>query len=276
MSPRVLALDTSTETLAVALQAGGRRWCHQGPGGAAASAQLLPQVRAMLAQAGLTVADLDAVAFGQGPGAFTGLRTACSVAQGLAFGAGLPLVPVDSLLIVAQDLLRRLGGVEPLDVGVVMDARMGEVYAARYLWTQGAWTVTTPAGLFSPQDLPLLWTTSCAHLAGNGLHLCPWGAALSACGDCGGESADRAASLLDLALMALAAGRTVSPAEAAPVYLRDKVALTTAERQRSAKACGEGAAAPAAGGDRHALGTSRLDSLSRVPAGSGPGLESAA
>lgn len=237
MSPRVLALDTSTETLAVALQAGGRRWCHQGPGGAAASAQLLPQVRAMLAQAGLAVADLDAVAFGQGPGAFTGLRTACSVAQGLAFGAGLPLVPVDSLLIVAQDLRRRLGEPAQLDVGVVMDARMGEVYAGRYLWTRGAWTVTAPAGLYSPQDLPLVWSPPCAHLAGNGVHLCPgWGA------DADLDAIDRAASLLDLALMGLAAGRTFSPAEAAPVYLRDKVALTTAERQRGAKVGLESAA----------------------------------
>ena len=241
MSPRVLALDTSTETLAVALQAGGRRWCHQGPGGAAVSAQLLPQVRSMLAQAGLAVADLDAVAFGQGPGAFTGLRTACSVAQGLALGAGLPLVPVDSLLIVAQDLRRRLGEPAQLDVGVVMDARMGEVYAGRYLWTQGAWSVTAPAGLYSPQDLPLMGSPPCAHLAGNGVHLWPdWGADADADGDA--DDIDRAASLLDLALMGLAAGRTVSPAEAAPVYLRDKVALTTAERQRRAKVGLESAA----------------------------------
>jgi len=233
MTPRVLALDTSTETLAVALRAGGRRWCRQGPGGAAASAGLLPMVRALLAEAGLSVADLDAIAFGQGPGAFTGLRTACSVAQGLAWGGGLPVVTVDSLLIVAEDARRRLGALPRLDVGVVMDARMGEVYAARYAWADGAWSTTLPPSLCAPQDLAALWEVRPEQLAGTGLALCR-----NAGHDLGPgfeDTQDRATALLDLALAGLAAGRTVSAAEAAPVYLRDKVALTTAERQATSR-----------------------------------------
>lgn len=233
MTPRVLALDTSTEALAVALQAGGRRWCRQGPGGAAASAGLLPLVRELLAHAGLSAADLDAVAFGQGPGAFTGLRTACSVAQGLAWGAGLPAVPVDSLLIVAEDARRHLGAPPQLDVGVLMDARMGELYAARYAWADGAWSTTMPPCLCAPQDLAVLWAERPQHLAGTGLGLCR-DAGLDL-GPGFENTQDRAAALLDLALAALAAGRTVSAAEAAPVYLRDKVALTTAERQAAAR-----------------------------------------
>jgi len=98
----VLAFDTSTDALSVALQCGAGLFVCNTQGGAAASAQLLPQVRTLLQRGGIALAQLQAIAFGAGPGAFTGLRTACAVAQGLGFGAGLPLVPLDSLMIVAE------------------------------------------------------------------------------------------------------------------------------------------------------------------------------
>ena len=90
----MLAFDTSTEALSVALHCEAGSYAWNGPGGAAASAQLLPQIRRLLQQGGIELAQLQAIAFGSGPGAFTGLRTACAVAQGLALGAALPVLPV--------------------------------------------------------------------------------------------------------------------------------------------------------------------------------------
>ena len=134
-----LAFDTATEHLSIALQVHGRVWSHEGPGGAQASVTLIPAILDLLAQAGVALRDLDAIAFGRGPGAFTGLRTACSVAQGLAFGADLPVLPIDTLLAVAEDA-RRMRGAPPIDdVWVAMDARMGEIYAAHALFGDGAW-----------------------------------------------------------------------------------------------------------------------------------------
>ncbi len=124
----LLALDTSTDQLSVAVQrADGQRFAHTGAGGAQASATLIPAVQALLAQAGLSLSDLRAIAFGRGPGSFTGLRTACSVAQGLAWGAGVPVLPIDTLLAVAEAARSAHGATHVL---ALLDARMNEVYAA--------------------------------------------------------------------------------------------------------------------------------------------------
>jgi tRNA threonylcarbamoyladenosine biosynthesis protein TsaB len=131
MDPCLLALDSSTDALALALHTAQGRWHLNEAGGAAASARIVPAAQALLAQAGIGFAALDAIAFGAGPGAFTGLRTACAVAQGLAFGAGKPVLALDSLMIVAEDAW----GLEPAASGlhwVAVDARMDEAYAAAY------------------------------------------------------------------------------------------------------------------------------------------------
>ena len=99
----VLAFDTSTERLALGVHGPDGPLTLMADGGAAASSTLLPHIHALLAQAPLSLADLDAIAFGCGPGAFTGLRTACAVAQGLGLGLARPLLPIDSLLVVAED-----------------------------------------------------------------------------------------------------------------------------------------------------------------------------
>ena len=99
----LLALDTSTDRLAAALLAPAGRWHVNQAGGALASARLIPALMGLLADAGLTLAQVQGIAFGQGPGAFTGLRTACAVAQGLAFAGETPVLAIDSLLIVAED-----------------------------------------------------------------------------------------------------------------------------------------------------------------------------
>ena len=102
----LLAFDTSTDALSIAVsrQDGGpgKVWHSSGPGGAQASSSLIGSVMDLLGQADLRLAELDAICFGSGPGSFTGLRTACSVAQGLAFGANVPVLPVPSLLALAQ------------------------------------------------------------------------------------------------------------------------------------------------------------------------------
>ena len=128
--PFLLALDSSTDTMAVALVTPAQTRVFEAAGGAQASARLLPEIKALLSGAGVAMDELDAIAFGQGPGAFTGLRTACAVAQGLAFGLGKPVLAVDSLMLVAEDARTQGAGD---DVWVAMDARIGEIYAAHYL-----------------------------------------------------------------------------------------------------------------------------------------------
>jgi tRNA threonylcarbamoyladenosine biosynthesis protein TsaB len=222
----LLALDTSTEAMAVALHGPRGVACWNGEGGPAASATLLPRIAELLAGQGLAPADLTTVAFGHGPGAFTGLRTACAVAQGLALGAGAPVVAVDSLAIVAEDAWDRCGAPAAFDVGIAMDARMGELYAARYRRQGAAWLTVAAPALVVPAALPAGWGGWPPVLAGSGLALLGGPEAprrLPAC-------RDRAAALLRLALAAFERGEAVDAAQALPVYLRDKVALTTRER----------------------------------------------
>src|SRR4051812_47418555 len=156
----LLAFDTSTDAMSLALVTPGRQVAHDRVGGAQASATLLPELMALLAAQGLALAlaDLDAIAFGCGPGAFTGLRTACSVAQGLAFGANKPVLAVDSLLLVAQDAHSQLPDAAPIDVWVAMDARMDEIYAGAYRCQSGRWTVQSAPALYAVEALNERWS----------------------------------------------------------------------------------------------------------------------
>ena len=228
---RLLAFDTSTERMAVAVLCGGVEGTRNEAGGAMASAHLVPLLQTLLAEVGLSLRQLDAIAFGRGPGAFTGLRTSCAVAQGLAFGASVPVLPIDSLLIVAEDARAQLGGAQAaLDVGVAMDARMDEVYAARYRWAEGAWACVLPPGLYTLAALAERWRLDApAVVAGSALKAFGERLPLPGCRRIDTE-ADRAAALLRLAAAAWRAGQGVDAALALPLYLRDKVAQTTAER----------------------------------------------
>jgi tRNA threonylcarbamoyladenosine biosynthesis protein TsaB len=259
---RLLALDSSTDTLSVALGSGApgaALWQHQGPGAAQASATLLPAVQSLLAQAGWALASLDAVVFGRGPGSFTGLRTACAVAQGLAYGAqsqhrptGVPVLPVDTLLALAE-AARAQRGAEglalPRVIAALLDARMDEVYVALYACdSQGL----SPMPLAPPQlcaparlnkhlrrCLPAGLTLEAGDclLAGN-----VWGAYADAWTDLPGprmHALPTAAALLALAPALLATGHAVSAQDALPLYVRDRVALTTAEREQQRLATGQ-------------------------------------
>jgi tRNA threonylcarbamoyladenosine biosynthesis protein TsaB len=227
--PRLLALDTATELMALAVVCGERAWCAQEEGGARASQRLLPLAFEQLQAAGLRPAQLDAVAFGRGPGAFTGLRSACSVAQGLALGLGCPVLAIDSLAIVADDARQRHG----LDaLWVVMDARMDEAYAGAYRLADGHWRVEREPALFTLPALQAAWAQQPpAAVAGSAL------AAFGSRLDTGNArrlqdvGADRADALARLARTAWRRGEALDAAAALPLYLRDKVALTSAERE---------------------------------------------
>ena len=223
--PSLLALDSSTDTMALALVAQGQTRVFEAQGGAQASARMLPEVKALLAGAGIAMADLDAIAFGQGPGAFTGLRTACAVAQGLAFGLDRPVLAIDSLMLVAEDARAQGAGD---DLWVAMDARIGEIYAARYRWTDGAWGAVEAPALYKPEVLAAHWGQPVAVA---GTALTEYAAALGVLPQTWPQARSRAAALGTLALAAWQRGETRDAAEALPVYVRDKVALTTAERE---------------------------------------------
>ncbi len=231
----LLAIDSATEAMCIALSRDGRRFVFEGEGGALASARLLPEVMVLLQSAGCTLDDVDAVGFGRGPGAFTGLRSACSVAQGLALGAGKPVLALDSLLLVAQEAFDELGDAAA-DCWVAMDARMDEVYAAHYRREGERWQVLTAPMLCRPEELNRRWAAEPPR--------CVAGSALAAFGErlATGNALQRpatrsrAAALARLAEAAWCDGAAVDAALALPVYLRDKVAQTTAEREAAQRA----------------------------------------
>ncbi len=232
---KLLAFDTSTEQLSIAVQHGDRVWCHRGPGGAQASTTLLPAIMALLNQAGLSLPQLDALVVGRGPGSFTGLRTACAVVQGLAFGADRPVLALDTLLALAQSA--RLSHPQARRALAVLDARMGQLYVAAYEWHGSDWITISPPALIDPQDLawppnwlsdPEVWVVGNARALLAPLpHLLTTPAGLSRSVL---DAWPDAQALLDLAPAAWARGEAIPADQVLPLYLRDKVAQTTAER----------------------------------------------
>ena len=245
----LLAFDTSTQTMSVALWVRGEVLVFDGEGGATASTHLIAQAQSLLAQAGFGLSALDAIAFGRGPGAFTGLRTACAVAQGLALGADKPVLALDSLLVVAQDACLSQGAMAQHvehPIWVVSDARMGELYAAQYRWALATkeWHEVTAPLLSRPDALCALWTHDppCA-IAGNALSALATEFAPAFMQSPQLRQASqfpraqvRAQALALLAEQAWKRGEAMDVALALPLYVRDKVAQTTAERQAVQKA----------------------------------------
>ncbi|MFN9709205.1 MAG: tRNA (adenosine(37)-N6)-threonylcarbamoyltransferase complex dimerization subunit type 1 TsaB [Burkholderiales bacterium] len=232
----LLAFDTATEHLNVVLATPQGQWLVEEAGGSKASVRLIPAIRDLLAQGACTWSDLTAIGFGRGPGAFTGLRTAASVAQGLAFGAGKPVLSIDTLMAVAQDarmLLQDCGSLIPASghVWVVMDARMDEIYAAHYQWSHGQWHTLVQPHLTNPEALHQAWQVGPPQVvAGTALsafsaRLTPGSGAV-----CVPEALPRGPALRHLAQQGWNSGEAMDAALALPTYIRDKVAQTTAER----------------------------------------------
>jgi len=223
---KLLACETSSDRCSVALWADGACLSRAAPQPRDHSEIILPFVGELLAEAGLQLRQLDAIAFGAGPGGFTGLRLGCSVAQGLALAAGLPVIPVDSLAALAL-----AAGDGP--VYACVDARMNEVYCAAYRVADGEAQRLLGPVTVAPALAPL-------PPAGHA-----WRGAGSGFGVWGGVLRERLGGLLDtvspdavpdavhvarLAVRGHARGEARDPAAAAPAYVRDKVALTTVER----------------------------------------------
>ncbi|MFN0313524.1 MAG: tRNA (adenosine(37)-N6)-threonylcarbamoyltransferase complex dimerization subunit type 1 TsaB [Burkholderiales bacterium] len=222
---KLLAIETSTQWCSAALLLANDVRIREADAGQRHSELLLPMVDSLLKEAGLGVRELDGIAFGSGPGSFTGLRIACGVAQGMALGADLRLVPVCSLLALAE-----ASGQER--VLSCLDARMGELYVAAYRRQGGTWSEVIAPILCKPMAVPALeggeWFGAGS---GFGVH----GEALRA--GYGSQLVGADAQLIPharevarLSVRAFAAGQGLSPEHAAPLYVRDKVALKTTER----------------------------------------------
>lgn len=248
---KILALDTSTEYCSVALSIDGAIDARDVRAGQSHSGLLLRMVHERLAAHGLALGELDGIAYGEGPGSFTGLRIACGVVQGLAFGAGLPVVGVSTMLAMAA-------GSGAARVVCAIDARVHEIYHAAYVRAAAGGHPGAPAGVERTEEV--------RNLALNALHpgwvvvhapsVCAPGAAPQPEGEgwlaCGSgfaayrdvlearyagrlaridaDAYPRARDIARLAAPRFAAGATRTADEAAPVYLREKVALRTDER----------------------------------------------
>ncbi len=227
----LLAIETATEACSVALLCGERLIARSQLAPRRHAELLLPMCDEVLAEAGLARAALDAVAVGRGPGAFTGVRLAVSAAQGIALALDIPVLPVSSLAALALQAPH-----DAAAILAVIDARMGEIYAAAFtregeglLTALGSETVGTAMALQLPQAHA--WSVIGSGWATYADALRTRLPAAPAWAD--GARYPQATEIAVLAAPLLRAGQGVAPEHALPVYLRDKVALTLAEQQHA-------------------------------------------
>ncbi len=222
---RILAFDTSTEYCSVALWQDGEVIEHSQLAGQKHSELLMEMLDALLREGGVKLAQLDGIAFGMGPGSFTGVRIACGVAQGLALGADLPVVGVCTL----QALAEASGKSRVISA---LDARMAEIYHAAYQKRDGVWLTVSEPTLCLPQEAPLLgdddWFGAGSGFAAHAAALHDrYGGDLSGVD---GAAVPQAAAIAALGAVQFSSSKGVVAEKALPLYLRDKVALKTSER----------------------------------------------
>jgi tRNA threonylcarbamoyladenosine biosynthesis protein TsaB len=225
---KILAIDTATEACSVSLGIGDARIDRYVELGRGHAEQILPLVREVLAEGGLTLGSLDAIAFGRGPGGFTGVRLAASVVQGLAFGSGVGVVPVSDLAAVALRAAREVSDIDR--VLVVNDARMREVYWASFR-VEGLPVPIGPEHVGPAQSVELPvppGSTTDDRWVAVGRGLTAWPALQERCRAAGAvvlpDRLPRAQEILEFARVEVAAGRVLGPEAALPVYVRDNVA----------------------------------------------------
>lgn len=222
---KILALETSTEYCSVALWCDGALDARELRVGQGHSERVLGMVDALLVRHRVDVKMLDGIAFGEGPGSFTGLRIACGVTQGLAFAAGIPVMGVSTLLAMAE-------AAPAQRVVCCLDARMHEIYHASYERADGGWKTAQAPGLYAPAAAPELpegtWFGCGSGFAAYRETLLQRYEGRLAAVDAGIHP--RAQEIARLAAPRFERGEGFDAAAAAPVYIRDKVALKTHER----------------------------------------------
>lgn len=224
---KLLAFDASTEFLSIALRTEQQTYKIDLKAGQTASQLILPQIQTLLDDAQLALTDLNGIAFGAGPGSFTGVRIACGVAQGLAFGANLPVVGVNVLMALAE-----ASGAER--VIAASDARMGEAYHSVFVRENNQWTEVHAAGVYKPDLVPAVdgdgWvgvgTAWSVH--SEALHTQYANQVASTLP----EMTPMAEAILTLATPVFERGEALLASEAKPVYIRNRVALTSKEREQ--------------------------------------------
>lgn len=228
---KLLALETSTEYCSVALWQDGAVSQRCELVGQKHSEVLMVMLDALLKDAGIKIKQVDGIAFGKGPGSFTGVRIACGVAQGLALGADVKVVGVCTLQALAE-----ASGKEK--VIAALDARMSELYLAAYEKRNGEWVTVIEPCLCKPDEAPQLpgegWFGAGSGFAVNTAALVArYGSQLAGAD---AQAMPQAAAVVQLAAVEFAGGNAVDAALALPLYLRDKVALKTSERNLLAAA----------------------------------------
>jgi tRNA threonylcarbamoyladenosine biosynthesis protein TsaB len=223
---RLLALDTSTENCSLALWLDGEVTAREVMAGQRHSELVLPMLKALLAEAGVSLSQLDGIAFGEGPGSFTGLRIGCGIAQGLAFGADLPVVGISTLLALAEAAPGEC-------VIACLDARIGEIYHAAYEKRGGIWEAVSGPSLCYAHEAPELCGDG---WIGIGSGFAEYSDALrnrylGQLGEVHGEAFPHAREMARLAAPLLERGQGMDAALAAPQYIRNKVALKMGERR---------------------------------------------
>lgn len=219
---KLLAIETATDTCSVALLCDGTQQELFEHLPRRQTERVLPMVDELLAAAGVALASLDAIAFSQGPGAFTGVRVAVSIAQGLGFAADVPLLGVSTLACTAQAAASAHGAGHWL---VAQDARMGELYVGQYRLVEGEQAVQACAAdvLLGPEALPDLPAGDWRGAGSGALYLDTLRVRWSSLGDWFAGIGPRAGAMLPLAQAALQRGEAVAAEQARPVYLRNQV-----------------------------------------------------
>ncbi|MDP3678567.1 MAG: tRNA (adenosine(37)-N6)-threonylcarbamoyltransferase complex dimerization subunit type 1 TsaB [Methylotenera sp.] len=223
----IIAFDTSTEYLSLALLKGEEMFTFDINAGQTHSQIILPQIQVLLDSANMQLKDLHGISFGAGPGSFTGVRIAAGVAQGLGFGANLPVVGVCTLMALAE-----ASGVSK--IVACLDARMGEVYHAAYVKNSAGWQTVIEPGLYKPDAVPAVEGTDWVG-AGSGWQA--YSEVLSTAYSGQVETIQpallpTAEAILKLAQPVFASGEAKSASEAMPLYIRNRVALKTSEREQ--------------------------------------------
>ncbi|WP_340619878.1 tRNA (adenosine(37)-N6)-threonylcarbamoyltransferase complex dimerization subunit type 1 TsaB [Xenorhabdus siamensis] len=223
MSIRILAIDTATEACSVALWNDGRIEAQFEISPREHTQRILPMVEAILSKNDIKLQQLDALAFGQGPGSFTGVRIGVGIAQGLALGADLPMIGISSLKTMAQGAFRLKNATNVL---VAIDARMGEVYWAQYTRNeQGEWLGNETEAILKPEQVQFIMNSLTGEwaIAGTGWEAHPQLLDSHLTLVSSGITLPHAEDMLPLAVQMWEAEETIAVELAEPVYLRNEV-----------------------------------------------------